>query len=48
MELPSPVAAQPAPTRRSLYIHPPRGRKGRAIDAATEEFVDATRMGTSA
>ena len=28
----------------SLYIHAPRGRKGRAIDAATERFVDETRM----
>jgi len=33
-------------TRRqgSLYIHAPRGRRGRAIDAATERFVDETRM----
>jgi hypothetical protein len=30
----------------SLYIHAPRGRKGRAIDAATERFVDETRMST--
>ena len=44
----------PAPARRTtvhpsntagLYIHPPRGRKGRAIDAATEDFVEATRVG---
>ena len=28
----------------SLYILAPRGRKGRAIDAATERFVDETRM----
>jgi hopanoid C-3 methylase HpnR len=28
----------------SLYIHAPPGRKGRAIDAATERFVDETRM----
>jgi hypothetical protein len=47
MELPSPIVAKPAPTRASLYIHPPRGRKGRAIDAATEQFVDETRMGTT-
>ena len=33
--------------KRDLYIHAPRGRAGRAIDAATEEFVDATRMGAS-
>jgi hypothetical protein len=32
---------------RDLYIHTPRGRAGRAIDAATEAFVDATRMGAS-
>jgi hopanoid C-3 methylase len=31
----------------SLYIHAPRGRKGRAIDAATERFVDETRMGAA-
>jgi hopanoid C-3 methylase HpnR len=30
---------------RSLYIHPPRGRRGRSIDDATEEFVEQTRMG---
>src|SRR5205823_5741868 len=42
----------PAPTSethepvggRSLYVHAPRGRAGRAIDAATERFVDETRM----
>ena len=48
-QIPSPP---PAPQARvnpaSLYIHPARGRRGRAIDAATEEFVDATRMGNSA
>ena len=32
---------------RDLYVHAPRGRAGRAIDAATEAFVDATRMGAS-
>jgi hopanoid C-3 methylase len=31
----------------SLYIHAPRGRKGRAIDAATENFVEETRVGTT-
>jgi hypothetical protein len=29
---------------RSLYIHPPRGRSGRSIDDATEQFVKQTRM----
>ena len=46
----------PAPSResakepvggRSLYVHAPRGRAGRAIDAATERFVDETRMGAT-
>jgi hypothetical protein len=32
---------------RDLYIHAPRGRAGRTIDAATEAFVDETRMGAS-
>ena len=48
-EIPLPPA--PASGRRlnpaSLYIHAPRGRRGRAIDAATEEFVDETRMGSA-
>ncbi|WP_165071610.1 hopanoid C-3 methylase HpnR [Paludisphaera rhizosphaerae] len=29
----------------SLYIHPSPGRRGRAIDGATEAFVERTRMG---
>jgi hypothetical protein len=33
--------------RLSSYIHAPKGRKGRAIDDATETFVDQTRMGSS-
>ena len=32
---------------KSLYIHKPRGRKGRAIDDSTEAFVEQTRMGSS-
>ncbi len=32
--------------RLSMYVHAPQGRKGRAIDNATETFVDQTRMGT--
>ena len=32
---------------RSLYVHAPRGRAGRAIDTATERFVDETRMGAT-
>ena len=33
--------------RRQLYIHPPEGRRSRAIDDATEGFVEATRMGSA-
>jgi len=33
--------------RDELYIHTSRGRRGREIDHHTEEFVDATRMGTA-
>jgi hypothetical protein len=31
--------------RQSMYIHSARGRGGREIDRATEQFVDSTRMG---
>jgi hypothetical protein len=44
MPLPRPAEAG-RPAGRALYIHPPRGRKGRAIDSATERFVEETRMG---
>jgi hopanoid C-3 methylase HpnR len=43
--LPQSPAADQAPARAALYVHPPRGRKGRAIDQATERFVEETRMG---
>jgi hopanoid C-3 methylase len=33
--------------QNALYIHAPRGRKGRAIDNATENFVEATRAGST-
>jgi hopanoid C-3 methylase HpnR len=44
--LPPPPAAAPA-IGRALYVHAPRGRAGRAIDAATERFVEETRMGSA-
>jgi hopanoid C-3 methylase len=44
-EIPLPTAREPRGP--SLYIHPPRGRKGRAIDAATENFVEETRIGSA-
>lgn len=30
---------------KSLYVHPPKGRRSRSIDDATETFVEETRMG---
>jgi len=45
MKLPPPAQDKVDP--RQLYVLQARGRKGRAIDDATERFVDATRMGTS-
>jgi hopanoid C-3 methylase HpnR len=46
MPLPRPAAAGQS-AGRALYIHSPRGRKGRAIDNATERFVEETRMGAA-
>jgi len=28
---------------RSIYVHSPRGRRGRSIDDDTEQFVEQTR-----
>jgi len=46
-----PLPGREAAVRRSrpaeFYIHPPRGRKSRTIDAATENFVEATRVGST-
>jgi len=47
-EIPLPAVHSAAPAvGRALYVHAPRGRAGRAIDAATEQFVEETRMGTA-
>jgi magnesium-protoporphyrin IX monomethyl ester (oxidative) cyclase len=46
-QIPLPPPADNKAGGRALYIHAPRGRAGRAIDAATEQFVDETRMGAS-
>ena len=46
IRLPPPPARDQRVNPASLYVHAPRGRRGRAIDAATEEFVDETRVGT--
>ena len=45
INLPPPSTA--TVNRDELYIHTNRGRSGRQIDHQTEEFVDATRMGTA-
>jgi len=45
MKLPPPPQATVDP--QGLYILNARGRSGRSIDDATEQFVEATRMGTS-
>jgi hopanoid C-3 methylase HpnR len=45
MTLPPPVRTTVDP--RGLYVLKGQGRAGRAIDDATEQFVEATRMGTS-
>ncbi len=45
ISLPPPSVA--TAQRNGLYIHENRGRTGRQIDHRTEEFVNATRMGTA-
>jgi hopanoid C-3 methylase HpnR len=42
---PPPAAMQSQADTKTLYVHGPPGRRGRAIDDATEGFVDETRMG---
>ncbi len=44
-EMPLPPPARETVDPKSLYVHAPRGRKSRAIDDATEQFVDETRIG---
>ena len=46
-QIPLPPDSDEKASGRALYIHAPRGRAGRAIDAATERFVDETRMGAA-
>jgi hypothetical protein len=47
-EMTLPPAAREKVEPKELYILPPRGRRGRDTDDSTEQFVDATRMGTGA
>jgi hopanoid C-3 methylase HpnR len=45
MSLPPPPQKQI--NSKLLYILPPKGRKGRAVDDSTEQFIETTRMGSS-
>lgn len=47
-ELPLRPEFNPAADKRTLYVHRPSGRRGRTLDDATEQFVDATRSGADA
>jgi len=47
-EIDLPPASTATVQRDKLYIHTNSGRKGREIDHHTEQFVNATRMGTAA
>lgn len=46
-EMALPPSPQETVDPKIIYIHHARGRRGRAIDDSTEEFVDETRMGAS-
>ena len=39
-----PPPASGAGASQLVFIHPPKGRRGRALDEASERFVEATRM----
>jgi hypothetical protein len=45
MSLPAPH--QDHVESKQLFILPPKGRRGRALDDSSEQFVEATRTGTS-
>jgi hopanoid C-3 methylase HpnR len=46
-EIALPPEQQDSIDPKLLYIHEPRGRRSRAVDDETEQFVERTRMGTS-
>ena len=46
-EMSLPPSAQETVNSKLLYILPPKGRRGRAIDDSTEQFVETSRMGSS-
>jgi hopanoid C-3 methylase len=43
-----PAASDGKIDTKALYVHAPGGRRSRTVDAATERFVDETRMGSAA
>jgi hopanoid C-3 methylase HpnR len=45
-EMAPPPGPEKAVDHGLFYIHPAKGRRGRHIDDSTEQFVNATRMGT--
>lgn len=45
MSLPAPT--HEATNSKLLYILPPKGRRGRAVDDSTEQFIETTRTGGS-
>jgi hypothetical protein len=46
-EMSLPPAAQETVNSKLLYILPSKGRRARAVDDSTEQFIETTRMGTS-
>jgi hopanoid C-3 methylase len=46
LRIPAPPEPAAAPST-ALYIHAPRGRRGRTLDATSERFVDASRGGAA-
>jgi hopanoid C-3 methylase HpnR len=44
-EMPLRPAVAAVADKRALYVHKPAERRGRTLDDATEQFVDATRSG---
>jgi hopanoid C-3 methylase HpnR len=46
-EMSIPPAAQETVNSKLLYILPSKGRRARAVDDSTEQFIETTRMGTS-
>ena len=46
-EMSLPPSAQETVNSKLLYILPSKGRRGRAVDESTEQFIETTRMGSS-